>query len=350
MLKPVSEYGYRFRDWVFNEGVKNKYFDANKKDYYLKKYCPKKIEKTVIESKWERWLNDPDFVNSSLAKNIKYYIRQDCDDHDFIELELSYYLSENPKAVPILKNYMGMIRWDHLSLEGLKSFKTHLDKIFTVLDDVPQDKSKKKYDDYYEEEEDYYEEEEDYYGMDETECETYKIMDTLSYNDDAVFIIEKYLNKWNNDCWEGLSSNINAISIIEKNIDKLNERCWRNLSRNPNPYAISIIENNIDKLNEECWAELSSNRNAIQVLEKNMDKVNWSNLSGNQNAIHILENNKNNIIWGRLLENPSIFIDEYHIACRKYFNKYIVEEMMMSMFHPNNFQKFKDWGFEDEEE
>lgn len=342
MLKPVSEYGYRFRDWVFNEGVRNGYFDANKKKYYLKKYGPKKVEKTAIESKWERWLNDPDFVNSSLANNIKYYIQQAKynDSRGLVELELSYYLSENPKAVPILKNYMGMICWDCLSIEGLKTFKTHLDKIFKVLDDVSQDKSKNEYDDY--------EEEENYYKMDETECETYEIMDTLSYNTDAVFIIENYLNKLNNDAWAGLSSNINAISIIENNIDKLNEECWRNLSSNEN--AISIIKKNIDKLTDQCWALLSSNPQAIQFLEKNMDKVNWPNLSKNPNAIHILENNTENIIWGQLLKNPAIFIDEYQIDCREYFNKYVAEEIMMSIFHPNNFQKFKDWGFEDEDE
>jgi hypothetical protein len=39
------------------------------------------------------------------------------------------------------------------------------------------------------------------------------------------------------------------------------------------------------------WNHLSSNKNAIIILENNLDKINWSYLSLNKNAIYILEKN-----------------------------------------------------------
>jgi hydroxymethylpyrimidine pyrophosphatase-like HAD family hydrolase len=36
---------------------------------------------------------------------------------------------------------------------------------------------------------------------------------------------------------------------------------------------------------------LSSNPSAIDILERNQDKINWKNLSSNPSAIHILEQN-----------------------------------------------------------
>jgi hypothetical protein len=63
-------------------------------------------------------------------------------------------------------------------------------------------------------------------------------------------------------------------------------------------------------------------------LEKNLDKVDWKWLS----------------------TNPNIFVDEYEIACRDYFKQYVTEEFTRFMFHPKNIDKFKDWGFEEEDE
>ena len=36
------------------------------------------------------------------------------------------------------------------------------------------------------------------------------------------------------------------------------------------------------------WQTLSLNRNAIPILEKNLDKIDWRTLSFNKNAIHLL--------------------------------------------------------------
>ena len=42
---------------------------------------------------------------------------------------------------------------------------------------------------------------------------------------------------------------------------------------------------------------LSKNPNAVELLERNIDKINWYNLSDNPNAIHLLERNMDKIDW-----------------------------------------------------
>lgn len=42
---------------------------------------------------------------------------------------------------------------------------------------------------------------------------------------------------------------------------------------------------------------LSSNKNAIKLLEENIDKIDWRQLSANENAIHLLEKNIDKIHW-----------------------------------------------------
>jgi hypothetical protein len=53
------------------------------------------------------------------------------------------------------------------------------------------------------------------------------------------------------------------------------------------------------------------------------------------------------VVLYQKLVNPTIFVDEYEIACRNYFNQYVTEEFIRLMFHPNNMKKFKGWGFEE---
>ena len=94
------------------------------------------------------------------------------------------------------------------------------------------------------------------------------------------------------------NQNRNAISILEENLDKFNEMNWITLSKNPN--AIHMLEKNLDKIS---WCLLSLNENAIHILEKNLDKINWYNLSINKNAIPILEENLDKIDWSALSSN-----------------------------------------------
>ena len=44
--------------------------------------------------------------------------------------------------------------------------------------------------------------------------------------------------------------------------------------------------------------------NAIDILEKNLDKIDWACLSRNPNAIHLLEKNQDKINWNWLSKNP----------------------------------------------
>ena len=104
------------------------------------------------------------------------------------------------------------------------------------------------------------------------------------------------------------SENKNAILILEQNIDKIN---WRALSGNIN--AISILEKNIHNIN---WFALSGNINAIPLLEKHIEKINWSALSSNINAIPLLEQNIDKINWNALSANPSAIL-----LLEQHFNK-----------------------------
>jgi len=78
------------------------------------------------------------------------------------------------------------------------------------------------------------------------------------------------------------------------------------------------------------------NPNAIQILEKNLDKCSeecWDNFSG----------------------NPNIFVYDYEaMKTHMYKEGGFVEELMANRFHPKNMGMWKEWGFEcmidDEEE
>lgn len=81
--------------------------------------------------------------------------------------------------------------------------------------------------------------------------------------------------------WDNLSLNPRAIQLLEKNLDKIN---WDYLSLNPN--AISILEAHLDRV---YWPSLSQNPNAIHRIEANLDRVSWHNLALNPNGVHLIE-------------------------------------------------------------
>ena len=59
------------------------------------------------------------------------------------------------------------------------------------------------------------------------------------------------------------------------------------------------------------WVRLSTNKNAIHLLEQNLDKADWSRLSSNPNDIHILKENTKRIDWREFSKNPAIFEIDY---------------------------------------
>ena len=60
----------------------------------------------------------------------------------------------------------------------------------------------------------------------------------------------------------------------------------------------------------------------------------------NEDAIEILKENPDKIHWKNLSQNPAIFVDTYRPACKAYFQKYVIEEMMQVVWHPQNFKNF----------
>jgi hypothetical protein len=92
------------------------------------------------------------------------------------------------------------------------------------------------------------------------------------------------------------------------------------------------------------WLSRNPNPNAVSLLEQNLDKVDWVALSSNPNAIHILEQNLDKVHWGCLLKNPSILELDYE-ALRNRLHWTYGNELIETMFHPSNIDKFEGWGF-----
>jgi hypothetical protein len=125
-----------------------------------------------------------------------------------------------------------------------------------------------------------------------------------------------------------------AMRLLEKKLEKLENIDWRLLCLNPS--AIHLIEKNLDKIGWKC---LSENPAAIHLLEKNQDKIDWKWLSKNPAAIHLLEKNLDKVDWEYISGNPEIFEYDYASMSRPF-----TEELMKNRFHPDNIDKFEDWG------
>ena len=99
----------------------------------------------------------------------------------------------------------------------------------------------------------------------------------------------------------------------------------------------------IEKLD---FKKLSLNPNAIHLLEKNMDKIDWEELSKNPNAIDLLEKNIDKIDdWYFLSQNPSIFTYDYPKMQKDFYDSY-GKELIETLHHPKNFDKFGKHGWD----
>jgi hypothetical protein len=113
------------------------------------------------------------------------------------------------------------------------------------------------------------------------------------------------------------------------------------LSANPN--AIELLNKNPEKIN---WDFICSNPNAIELLNKNPEKINWDFICSNPNAMNIIENNVEKINWFYLSSNPSIFTYDYQ-KIRKNFEE-LGEEIIAKALHPKRiFRLIEEYG-EDE--
>ena len=110
----------------------------------------------------------------------------------------------------------------------------------------------------------------------------------------------------NNLNWSSLCENTNAVNLLLKNIDKID---WNKLSINVIKSKTFSIKNvHLSTIEQNCkidWKLLSQNPDAIHLIEQNLDKIDWSDLSKNPNAIHLLENNKDKIDWSMLSMNEN---------------------------------------------
>jgi hypothetical protein len=248
------------------------------------------------------------------------------DNNYFIEL------CKNLNAIYILEKYFDKIEWKIDWFELSKNSKS-----FKILDNNPSKINihgllynehniyflEKYYDNYFSNKIDH-----DY---------LYNISDKI--DNIFIYIIEKNIDKLDYHIWYKLSYNTNAISILEKNIDKI---IWHNLCENIN--AISILEKNTDKFDNRCWICLSSNPNAISILEKNIDKIDWFSLeSFNKNGFKILQYYPDKIKiskinWNNLLfDHPIIEIDYKYLEKRCNIYK---EELMQKALHPKRIEKY----------
>ena len=97
----------------------------------------------------------------------------------------------------------------------------------------------------------------------------------LSANPYAMVLLEKYKSHID---WDRFSINpLITTDLINENLDKIN---FKNLSLNEGKHIIPILEKNIDKL---CWQNMSENHNAIDILQKNSEKVSLEYLAINTN-------------------------------------------------------------------
>jgi len=113
-----------------------------------------------------------------------------------------------------------------------------------------------------------------------------------------------------------LSQNPSAIQLLEKNPDKID---WYQLCYNRSEWAIHLLEQNQNLINN--WLGLSFHRSEhpIQLFKKNPDKIYWYNLS----------------------QNPHLFTYDY--IQMKQNCLIFKDDLMKNRFHPRNISKFKDW-------
>ena len=105
-----------------------------------------------------------------------------------------------------------------------------------------------------------------------------------------------------------------------------------NLERTPYKLRDWIDINKID------WPALSLNRNAIYLLEQNLDKINWDKLSENKNTFTLLEQNPDKINWMNFSSNPSIFEINYQVLKQQIGP--FKEELMKEYFHPDRLVRY----------
>jgi hypothetical protein len=227
---------------------------------------------------------------------IRDWILKECDG------EINWnYLSQNPRAIHLLRENPKKIRWNvdiyynHAAVELLDLLPEFTE--YRLNNGVVCDLGCLEQINIFDEEE-----------KKELEEKTLKYflneltkfpsnLENLTFQPLAISIIEKNLDKID---WDDLSENPAALHLLENNLNKIN---WYHLSFNENPKILEFINKHLDKLDYSGYYNskkinfniLCSNSKVIPLLEANKDKINNKLLMCNINAMHLIEERINQL-------------------------------------------------------
>ena len=195
----------------------------------------------------------------------------------------------NPDAIELLQKNLSKINWSNLSLnssisaiELLKNNKNKID-----WDKLSLNKSIILF-------------------MDDNEDNEYDFdklnWDNLSRNSGAIPLLREYPRYIN---WAKMSGNSKGIELLCERLSR-NKRIvnYNELSLNETPEAIAILRQNFKKIN---WHNLAYNKckEAIELMKEYPQNIYWDALCCNPNALEILEKNQDKICWNILSSNTN---------------------------------------------
>jgi hypothetical protein len=135
--------------------------------------------------------------------------------------------------------------------------------------------------------------------------------------------------------WMELSKNKEAIPILEKNLDKLDPQYF-SYNEKAVPILDAIIKGTDLQLNKYKhlidWIWLSMNKGAKDIIMNNLDKIDWNGVALNSSAIEIIKNNRDKLTIidkAHLSENPEIFEIDNDIMMKNKLKYY--EELKKSI-------------------
>ena len=136
----------------------------------------------------------------------------------------------------------------------------------------------------------------------------------LTTNENASELLTDYFEQnFNKIRWDylGLNKSKFAMDYIETHFNTIKRRfknhsTWKllkeHLSQNDSVYAVDFLKKHPEMID---WREIAANKNAMEIIEPNLNKIYWANLSKNENAIHILKENRDEIYWDYLSANKN---------------------------------------------
>jgi hypothetical protein len=95
------------------------------------------------------------------------------------------------------------------------------------------------------------------------------ILSYLAENTGAIHIIQKYIDDFDAECWEKLCMNENALEILEKNQDKIQQYFLKYICSNKNKNILSLFFPGFLELCGCGWHNLFRNPSALDLLLKN---------------------------------------------------------------------------------